>query len=319
MGNIPLRIGGRIGSARIALLTITTEEFGIVSEAFAVQQNLPATPYFMDNAQDAVHPIVICRSSAQTNLVAAETVREIIEDFRPDFILLIGTAGGYGGRDELKLGDVVVAEYVEHSGYWKYKQGQVLQRKIAHDHPSLFLLDGFVEALRADPSLWRKRIAVKRPKDGEALLLRGEIVAGDRLYGDPDNPEQKRILEYFDKALAFEMEAVGLARTVYRARRSSNYNPQFLVIRGISDLVNEDAGGNQQTRNDWTPYAVSSACAVATVLVERMLHYFETQAAQGGAVASGRRSRASLLSRFCGIFRRFAGGHGEQKGHNDRG
>jgi nucleoside phosphorylase len=270
------RMAGSVGRARIAILTITTEEFDIVSDVFAVKKNLPATPYFVADLNAEVHRVAVRRSSAQTNLISAEAAGELIEDLRPDFILLIGTAGGYGGREELELGDVVVAEYVEYSGYWKYKEAHVVQRKFAHDHPSLFLLDRFVEALRTDESLWRPRVAVKRPREGKPKLRRGEIVAGDRLYGDPENPEQRRILEFFDKALAFEMEAVGLARTVYKARRTVYYNPQFMVIRGISDLVNQDADGNQNARKEWTPYAVSAACAVASVLVEGLIKHLES-------------------------------------------
>lgn len=273
MGDRPHRMAGSVGRARIAILTITTEEFDVVSDVLGLKKNLPATPYFVADVKAEIHPIVVRRSPAQTNLISAEAAGELIEDLRPDFILLIGTAGGYGGRDELALGDVVVADYVEYSGYWKYKEGQVLQRKFAHDHPSLFLLDRFVEALRIDTSLWRSRVSSNRPNDGEPKLLRGEIVAGDRLYGDPENPEQLRILEFFDKALAFEMESVGLARTVYKARRTVHYNPQFLVIRGISDLVNQDPDENQTTRKEWTPYAVSAACAVASVMIEGLINH----------------------------------------------
>lgn len=276
----PIRKAGAVGSARIAILTITIEEFETIGNALGLKKNIPDTPYFVTGLDAEIHPVVVRRSSSQTNLISAEAVADLIEDFRPEFILLVGTAGGYAGRDGLQLGDVVVAEYVEHSGYWKYKEGQVLQRKFAHDHPSLFLLDRFVEALRADTSLWRGRVAVKRPQKGEPKLLRGEIVAGDRLYGDPENPEQCRILEFFDKALAFEMEAVGLARTVYRARRSVHYNPQFLVIRGISDLVNQDPRENQSTRQKWTPYAVSAASAVVSVLIERLVKHLESAESQ---------------------------------------
>jgi len=282
------RKAGTVGKARIAILTITKEEFDIASDVFGLKKNLSATAYFVSDLTAEIHPIVIRKSSAQTNLISAEAAGELIEDFRPDFIFLIGTAGGYGGRDELKLGDVVVADYLEYSEYWKYKEKRVLRRKLAYDHPSHFLLDRFFEPLRADDLLWQPRIKVARPQDGKPALLPGEIVAGDRLYGDPDNPEQQRILEFFDKALAFEMEAVGLARTVYRARRTVDYNPQLMVIRGISDLVNQDADENQNTRKEWTPYAVSAACAVASALIEALIKHLESTEQQSTEEAGTR-------------------------------
>lgn len=223
--------------------------------------------------------MVLRRASAQTNLISAEAAGDIIQDYRPDFILLIGTAGGYGGRDGLSLGDVVISDYVEFSGYWKYKEEQVLRRKIAHDHPSLYLRDNFAERLRVEPDSWRGYIQLPRPGPGAPTLHIGEVVSGDILLGDPDNAEQRRILEFFDKGLAFEMEAVGVARTVYKARRWLRYNPQFAVIRGISDLVNANAADNQGTRVAWTPYAVSAAAAVAKAMVEDLLRVLRAREA----------------------------------------
>jgi hypothetical protein len=39
------------------LLTITTEEFDLVGEVFALRQDLPATTYFVANALDAIETI----------------------------------------------------------------------------------------------------------------------------------------------------------------------------------------------------------------------------------------------------------------------
>jgi len=101
--------------------------------------------------------------------------------------------------------------------------------------------------------------------------LSGAVVAGELLLGDAENTEQQRILNMYEKALAFEMESFGVARTVYEFRSSVHYNPQFLIIRGISDLVNEGAGENNATRKAWTPFAIAAASTFAKVLVERLL------------------------------------------------
>lgn len=268
---------GLLGTAKIGLLTITEQELRVVRDVFGLHQNIPETGYWANDGSTTDHSVVLRRSSAQTNLISAESAGDIMQDFRPAFILLIGTAGGYGGRDGLNLGDVVISDYVEFSGYWKYKDNQILRRKIAHDHPSLYLRDNFIEPLRVTPEEWRTHIRVQRPVAGESSLYIGEIVSGDILLGDPNNAEQNRILECFDKALAFEMEAVGLARTVFKARRWIHYNPQFLIMRGISDLVNTNASGNQATRDAWTSYAVSAATAVAKVLSERVLRVLEAR------------------------------------------
>jgi len=275
-----------------SLITITEQEFAVVRTTFDLQQNIVGTPYYVRDARPTHHDVVLRRTSAQTNLISAEAAGDVVQDFRPSFLILLGTAGGYGGRDGLALGDVVVSDYVEFSGYWKYKADQIIRRKIAHDHPSLYLRDNFVEPLRVTPTDWRPHVTQQRPTDGQSTIFIGEVVSGDVLLGDPDNTEQKRILDFFDKALAFEMEAVGVARTMFKARQTVAYNPQFLVIRGISDLVNEDRAANQQTRVAWTPYAVGAAAAVGRILVERLL----------GSIKARESADKSVLQKIGGLF-----------------
>jgi nucleoside phosphorylase len=289
------KASGILGSATVAIMTITEQEFPAVRDIFALQQNIPNSGYYVANANRRQHEVVLRRSSGQTNLISAELAVDLIYDFRPEFVFLVGTGGGYEGRDELAVGDVVIADYVEFSGYWKYKDHQVLRRKIAHDQPSLNVRDNHAEHLRVTPEAWHGLINANRPVAGQPTVHIGEVVSGDILLGDPDNAEQKRILEdpAFDKALAFEMEAVGLARTVYKARKWVNYNPQFAVIRGISDAVNTNAVGNQATRITWTPYAVGAAAAVSKAIVDRILR----------AIQDRDKGESTIFERLKGVFR----------------
>jgi nucleoside phosphorylase len=262
---------GRIGSSRISLLTVTIEEFDRVTQLFDLRHNLAGTGYFVREAlENNVYDITLRKLAGQTNIIATEGAGAVIEDFRPEFLVLIGTCGGHSERDEIALGDVIVADYIDFSGYWKYKAKAILYRKNPHDHPSGYLLQNFVEPLRVSGE-WITRVGENRPVPGQPKLRVGGIVSGDILLGDPENKEQRRILKFFDKAYGFEMEAYGLARAVYNARNSVHYNPQFLVVRGVSDLVNADGAENQETREAWTPYAVSSAGTFALTLVEKVL------------------------------------------------
>ena len=93
-------IHGRIGFARIAILTIIDEELAAVRDIFNTKDNIIATPYFVDNSSTNVHEyeIVIRRAPDRGNHTALETIAYFVEDFRPEFILLIGIAGGVGRR-----------------------------------------------------------------------------------------------------------------------------------------------------------------------------------------------------------------------------
>ncbi len=264
-------IEGKIGKARVGLLVVTIEEFDVVSRLFGLNQNISGTPYFAERISGGVWEVMLRRCPSQTNVISERTAGEFIEDFRPEFILLIGTAGGCQGRDHLQLGDIVVADFIDYSGYWKFDAGRVLARKNPHDHPSLFLHQSFVERLRVQSDEWQNLIDVVRPAAGTSVLHIGNLVSGDVLLGDASNPEQQRIVTHFDKALAFEMEAFGVARAVFSSRRSVHYNPQFLIIRGISDFVDVGAAQNLADRRLWTNYAVCAAAAVARALSTNVL------------------------------------------------
>ncbi len=269
-------------------MTVTIEEAEAVQEVFGLNHQLPGTGYTTDSPSDGRRfRIVHRRMPQQTNVISVQVAGGLIEDFRPQFLLLIGTAGGHSGRDSLSLGDVVVADYMDYSGFWKYKEGAVFERKLPHDHPSGHMVENYVEPLRARPQRWIERIRTPRPSLGCPKLFIGGIVSGNILLGDPNNEEQRRILDHFDKAYAFEMEGYGVSSAVYKARSSVHYNPQYLVVRGISDLVDQDPASNQATRQQWTPYAVSAAAAFASVLLDDFftVHGHEDcLVGQGGAI-----------------------------------
>ena len=259
---------GKRGKTSIAILTITIEEFEIVQALFGLEQNIIHTPYFVKSARRSPYDVVARRSTSQTNVISHRSAGEIIEDFFPEFLIVVGTAGGCHGRDNVTLGDVVVADYLEYSGYWKFKAGQMLERKVPFDHPSLYLHQNYVERLRVQPQEWRRHISVPRPEPGDSTVRVGSIISGDILMGDAENEFQQQVIEHFDKALAVEMEAYGVASAIFESRTSVHYNPQFLVVRGICDYANAEAAINQEARVRWTRYAVSCAASMAFALTE---------------------------------------------------
>ena len=287
-----VKLEGRKGKTRVALLTVTIEEFAVVRNVFGLNTNFPGTPYFVSATRHGSFEVVGRRAPGQTNVISEKATGDLIEDFRPEFLLLIGTAGSCHARG-VRLGDVVVADYIDYSGYWKLVDGHVLLRRNPHDHPSLFLHEGFVEPLRVEEEEWRRHIAVPRPEVGQPALHVGNLVSGDLLLGDISNPTQQHIIGYFDKAIAFEMEGFGMARAVFQSRRFVYYNPQFLIIRGISDYVDVDPAGNVGTRRLWTDYAVAAATAVAYALVQKLSD--RRRQTQGGLLGTIRQRLADWV------------------------
>ena len=88
---------GKRGKTSIAILTITIEEFEIVQALFGLEQNIVHTPYFVKSARRSPYDVVARRSTSQTNVISHRSAGEIIEDFFPEFLIIIGTAGGCHG------------------------------------------------------------------------------------------------------------------------------------------------------------------------------------------------------------------------------
>lgn len=263
---------GRTGSAKIAVVTVLDDELAAAKHAFGAHVNIPGTAYYVA----AVHPehryeVVVTQTAGRTQVPASESVQPLVEHFEPAAFMLVGIAGGISDRDGVTLGDVVVADYVDYYEHGKLERGKYLVRREPADHPSLYLRTRFVDPQRQTDS-WRGHINKRRPKKGRPKIVVGNVVSGEKVLGDRNNSYQKRILRVYDKALAVDMESWGFGRAVFVARSRTAYNPQYLVIRGISDLI--DKGPNTPTRKKWAKYAASAAAAFARSVADAILPHF---------------------------------------------
>jgi nucleoside phosphorylase len=288
-------------------VTVIREELEAAMEVFQAHTRLRGTGYFVPELrEDKDYPFVLTKCKGRTNLPATEAVQSVIEDFRPAYLILTGIAGGMNERDGVTLGDVVVVDHVSYSEFTKNTPGKVARRYEPYDHPSLYLRGDIAEPLTLDEN-WQRFLPVEagRPGEGQPKVIVGNLVAGEKVQGDPENPFQMELLETFDSALAVDMESYGFGRGVYKGRRSVHYNPQCLIVRGISDIVEErtadavqeevsgeaapnaaPADGaaearlsppldNNATRKLWKRYAALTAAAFTRAVVEDLLEFGE--------------------------------------------
>ena len=183
--------------------------------------------------------------------------------------MVSGIAGGFQ-RDGLSLGDVVIGDSVVGYEFVKYDNGQALPRYVPIDHPSLYLRHSIANPISQDGS-WANGITLPRP-DGTSTRSKahfGMIVSGDKIMGDPTSEVQSALLERFDKALAVDQESYGVATCLFGHRAQPDYNPLYLLVRGISDLVGHT--DNDEMRKKWRPYAAAAAAAFAKQVCDRLL------------------------------------------------
>lgn len=285
------------GQVTVALVTVIDEEFEAVCRIFKLKKLHPGGLFRVRKlSPTGVYDIMATRSDGWGNTAAGETVTDIIEDFSPRYIVLIGIAGGVRRIDKpdgVKLGDVVIPNYIEYSELKKLHKGKTFRRSFPIDHPSYYIRRSLAEPLVDPPGKWQKRIVKKRPGSGSPKAHIGSLVAGETLLGDPKADYQKQVLTDYYRAIAVDMESMGVGREVYHQRRSPYYNPQYIVVRGISDYVYVDESGifstkkkkkkkkapadNQSTRDKWRVYAAESAAAFALEMVDSLLREFGKQ------------------------------------------
>src|SRR3546814_18641911 len=112
-----VRLPGRSGNALVAIITIVEEEHEAVRALGGFTKLLGSTPYtFRNQLAESVYDVILAKSPDRSNTPCSQLVRNIAEQFRPEFIVLSGIAGGVPGRDEIALGDVVVADHVDWYG-----------------------------------------------------------------------------------------------------------------------------------------------------------------------------------------------------------
>jgi nucleoside phosphorylase len=265
---------GHVGRARVALLTIIPEEFAAAQGVFDLYENIPGTGYFAAEAVGLQEwDVVLMQATDRSNVPVMGDVLALMEDLRPQIIVLLGIAGGLcdddRGREDIGPGDVLIADQVTYVEFLKLdpKLG-LLMRSYAIDHPSVPLRKSVATPIQKTYRISEHIGGVDLPENRDFKIHIGSIVSGEKVLGDVKSHVQKELLKPFDKALAVDMESIGIARAVCDGRGSFWYHPRYVVIRGISDLVS--AANNDEMRTDWKPFAAHAAALVAYEFVRRL-------------------------------------------------
>ncbi|HZT26475.1 MAG TPA: hypothetical protein VFA57_12285 [Pseudolabrys sp.] len=263
---------GRLGRARVAVVTVIDEEFDEVRDVLGTHNDIGSSPYFVSEAPDSGDwDVVVSKCTDRTNLPSGEEVGHIIEDLRPQVLLLVGIAGGMCDngrpRENIHLGDVVIANTVAYVDFLKIDGATMFWRQYPVDHPSVHL--GRTISFPIQKTFRIADAITKQPPAAHNSRIHiGQIVSAEKVMGGLNNPVQTELLKPFDKALAVDMESIGMARGVCARRTSFWYNPLYSVIRGISDLVGVE--GNDATRAQWKVYAAHAAAVVTREFIRRL-------------------------------------------------
>ena len=292
------------GKIDFGIITIREDEFRAVLKRFAPETHVEGNRRYAISrikiTDTDYYEVAIVRSPEQGTGEGQDVARDMIEDLDPQWLLLVGIAGGVPS-DDFTLGDVVVATRLHDFSIEAALEGQIPEYGVRGGpmHKAVQDLLAHLPALESKLQDWsaQESIGMSKPP----VKLRPANIYGDeewqsdvreklsRQFGRGSSPrapvfitgaiatsdklvKSSQTINAWRKAarqiLAVEMELAG----VYQAARRKYYEYPILAIRSISDIV------GLKRHPDWTIYACNSAAAFAYALVRAGI--FESRVSQ---------------------------------------
>ncbi|MCK1996500.1 5'-methylthioadenosine/S-adenosylhomocysteine nucleosidase [Psychrobacillus psychrodurans] len=190
------------------------------------------------------HEIVLLKSGIG-KVNAAMTTSILLSEYKPDYVINTGSAGGYDPN--LEVGAIVISHEVRYHDVdvtaFGYEIGQVPQL------PASFKADEQLMKLAEDAVL----------EIGEHQAATGLIATGDIFMHDPAKVEQVRI--HFPQMKACEMEAAAVAQVCHQ------FEVPFVVIRALSDIAGKESS---ISFDEFLPIAAKHSTQVVLNVIEKL-------------------------------------------------
>jgi nucleoside phosphorylase/CheY-like chemotaxis protein len=180
---------------------------------------------------------------------------DAIRRWRPRYVVLVGIAGGVAAKG-VRLGDILVADQIVDYELQKVTpNGPQIRWEVHRTNERLLEFAGSF----ADTS-WRELIKAERPETGLPTRHVGPIASGDKVIAFGQALAALR--DDWPALIGVEMEAAGVATAAFQAA----HNPGFFMVRGVSDLADEEKDSGDVQR--WRAYACDIAASYAIGLLK---------------------------------------------------
>ncbi|WP_103104374.1 5'-methylthioadenosine/adenosylhomocysteine nucleosidase [Brevibacillus reuszeri] len=223
---------------RIGVIGAMDEELVFLKTKVVFEQNVLLFGLtFEIGVYKGIEVIIVKTGIGKVNAAVGTTL--LISQFSPDYIVNVGVAGSF--RDNIKIGDVVVASEVRHHDVnvtlFGYEHGQV---------PEL------PPSFQADPKLVQLAAQSTLP-----LVHVGLVVSGDHYFDDHETVD--KIRSTFPSVFAAEMEAASIGHVCWMA------GVPFLIIRTISD---QPGNKGQESFHEHIHHASTTSAELLLKLLE---------------------------------------------------
>lgn len=203
------------------------------------------------------YDIVVLCLSHMGRVTASTATLDALRKWEPGIVFLVGIAGGIS-ESGVSLGDVVIAQQIV-----DYELQKVHDNESRHRFQS-YRVDAKLYEICQNilPEEWGDL----HPTSALAKVPQthfGPIASGDKVIAKRELLQS--LLDHYPKLIAVEMEAGGAAYAVHH----SQLRPRFLMIRGISDLADEEK--DTAETKQWRSYACDVAASFMHALLRQDL------------------------------------------------
>jgi nucleoside phosphorylase/CheY-like chemotaxis protein len=189
------------------------------------------------------YEIVVAQSLDMANLNAAVLTNDVLHNWKPNAVVMVGIAATAKPSTRQNLGDLVIGKEI-----YYYEMGRVTSEGILPEPKQIPADSTLLDRVQALPT--SDFIVLAERPDGTTKhpeIEVGVIASGDRVIADAT--ERDKIAAVNRKIMAIEMEGYG----VIASTSQSFERVRCLVIRGLCDYADS-------TKNDgWHAYAAAVA------------------------------------------------------------
>lgn len=212
--------------------------------------------------------VIVCQCDVGRPQSTGNATRAI-ERWQPRYVILVGIAGGV--RGEVQLGDVLIADQVVDYEQQKVELAGVQPRD--RTYPTSVRLQNVAKNLAQQE--WLALSRLPHTTGGTSVVRHGPVATGDSVVaaGGFLAPVRSR----WPKLMGVEMEGASVALAVLQ----SPHRPDFMMVRGVSDLADDQKKVEQEA--GWRPYARHIAACYALALVKSGLLPHSRHRALAGA------------------------------------
>lgn len=190
------------------------------------------------------HEVILLKSGIG-KVNAAMTTTILLNEYKPDYVINTGSAGGYDPA--LEVGAIVISEEVRHHDVdvtaFGYEIGQVPLL------PAAFIANNQLIKLAEEAVL----------EIGEHQSATGLIATGDIFMNNPEKVEVVR--NNFPQMKACEMEAAAVAQVCHQ------FSVPFVVIRALSDIAGKESS---ISFDEFLPVAAKHSTEIVLHVIEKI-------------------------------------------------